>query len=111
MRNLLTEIFYIFFPKFVNVDSRNPFKAIEPIFESEPLIVIASKFDLHHLSTLSKRFGYRYLIIEDGTLEEAIQKAKDPAENIAVATISFTIVKCNLPADQITKAIRNKYKS
>lgn len=59
--------------KYVAVDQRNPFIALEKKFIKYPFIVISSSLDHSVLANLSERYGYRFIQLSSESLEEALQ--------------------------------------
>lgn len=68
--------------RLVQVDPRNPFKAILLIFTDSPFIVIIPPIDEKMLSSVAKKFGYRYLSISKGTLNDAVDQSKQDIASI-----------------------------
>lgn len=63
--------------KLVLVDPRNPFKSVHQFFSEYPFIVVSPELDENTLSSLAKRYGYRYISFSQQTVKEAVDQSKN----------------------------------
>ncbi len=73
----------------VSIDSRNPYQALQKVFLDEPFVVLSHSLmeqDLGGgnsvLRQLAVRYGYRWVIFSEETLQEAVEKASTLLANV-----------------------------
>lgn len=88
-----TEVAEALQAKLVEIDPRNPYKAIHKIHLNTPLIVITPPLNEELLNDVAVRNGYRYINITNGSLDVAIAECKHlqamtPCYSSEIRTIS-----------------------
>lgn len=68
--------------KLIELDKRNPYKSILPLFYNESFVVITPELNEKSFGALAKSYGYRSLSLEGKDLDEAVQQAKSRLDSI-----------------------------